>query len=620
MFYPVDPPPGEPSRGPSRLRRAALPQPFLVPRRRVGTGRPRRARGGARAGRARGHGPPGPLRCRPVLDGGRGGRPPPRDRRGDRARRCGGAGSRRDRGAGPASLATRPSAARRRRASRRRGRPARSPASIARPAARPSSGPQGRPPRDRRGAARAAPRAARPGRDGLAEPVPDGVAGQPRGDEGGAAVHPGAAGRARRGVDRPVGLPGGRAGAAAAGGRPGRREGGGGALRRPVRTRRLGGRERLRARAHAPPAPRRRLARLGDGAPGRGARAARGRHQRRPLRPARGARAPGRPGRDPARPLAARAARPAPAGRRVVPQGRRGAARAAAGRAIDRGRGPRAGAGVAGGDRGLGGDRRGLPGGPRVRAIPLPGLRRAQGGDAVQPPVVAVLGGGEAPLPPDDAGRRAPARPRAGRDREDGPRRVLPDLLGPDAVREVAPHPGAGAGERGGLDRRVRAGDHARRPDPPRAAVRAVHQRGPDGVPGRRHRLQLGAAGGGDPVRLRALRDRAHGDGLQPRHVPGAVGGARGGLRAGLPAAAGRPGREGPRDVRQRDGPPRPRGRGRVRAVLRAAGGGVPAGDAGHRRVAGRRPRPDRRDGPAEPPARRPFRGRGARRCQPAPR
>ena len=59
--------------------------------------------------------------------------------------------------------------------------------------------------------------------------------------------------------------------------------------------------------------------------------------------------------------------------------------------------------------------------------------------------------------------------------------------------------------------------------------------------------------------------DRAHGDGLQPRHVPGAVGGARGGLRAGVPAAARRPGGEGARDVRQRDGPARPRGRGRLR-------------------------------------------------------
>ncbi len=136
----------------------------------------------------------------------------------------------------------------------------------------------------------------------------------------------------------------------------------------------------------------------------------------------------------------------------------------------------------------------------------FPGFPVPKGETAVQPPLVAVLGGRETALPPADAGGGQAARPRAGRHREDRARRVLPDLLGPDAVREVAPHPGAGAGERGGLDRGLRAGDHARGPDPPRAAVRAVHQRGPDGVPGRRHRLLLRAAGGGHPVRLRALR------------------------------------------------------------------------------------------------------------------
>ena len=131
----------------------------------------------------------------------------------------------------------------------------------------------------------------------------------------------------------------------------------------------------------------------------------------------------------------------------------------------------------------------------------------------------------------------------------------------------------------------------------------------------------LRAAGGGDPVRLREIRDRAHGDGLQPRHVPGAVRGARGGLRARVPAAAGRPGGEGARDVRQRDGPAGPRGGGRLRPVLRPAGGGGrrrrdargPAGgggDGGHRGGVPRRgPRPDRRDGPAEPPPRRLVRG-----------
>ena len=53
----------------------------------------------------------------------------------------------------------------------------------------------------------------------------------------------------------------------------------------------------------------------------------------------------------------------------------------------------------------------GLPGRPRVRALPVPGLPRAQGRDAVQPPVRAVLGGGAAPLPPDDAGASCASSP-----------------------------------------------------------------------------------------------------------------------------------------------------------------------------------------------------------------
>ena len=200
MFYPCRPAPRRTVAWPSRLRRAALPQPLLVPRRRVGARRPGRAGGRARAGRAGRHGPPGPLRRGPVLDGGRGGRAAPGDRGRDRARRCGGrrtrAGSwcRPRRAAGdpagrPPVVAEPP---------RRgvEGRPAR-PRARARAGCPAIGGGEGGPPRDRRGAARAAPPAARPGRDGLAEPVPDGVPGEPRGDEGGAAVHPGAAGRAR---------------------------------------------------------------------------------------------------------------------------------------------------------------------------------------------------------------------------------------------------------------------------------------------------------------------------------------------------------------------------------------------------------------------------------------
>ena len=107
------------------------------------------------------------------------------------------AGPGRDRGPGAACLATR--AAGRRcvaepPASTRAGPPGPGPSAPGCPGI---AGREGGPPGDRRGAARAAPPAARPGRDGLAEPVPAGVAGEPRRDEGRAGVHPGAARGAR---------------------------------------------------------------------------------------------------------------------------------------------------------------------------------------------------------------------------------------------------------------------------------------------------------------------------------------------------------------------------------------------------------------------------------------
>ena len=44
-------------------------------------------------------------------------------------------------------------------------------------------------------------------------------------------------------------------------------------------------------------------------------------------------------------------------------------------------------------------------------------------------------------------------------------------------------HPRAGEGQRRRFDRGLRAGHHARGPHPPQPAVRALHQRGPDGYP-----------------------------------------------------------------------------------------------------------------------------------------
>ena len=234
----------------------------------------------------------------------------------------------------------------------------------------------------------------------------------------------------------------------------------------------------------------------------------------------------------------------------------------------------------------------------RLRAVPLPRLPGPRQGDPVLVPVGAVLGGRPQALPPGDLRGRHATCPRAGRDRASRPRRVLPHLLGPDALREGAGDPGPGSGQRDQLDRVVHARDQPGRADRPQPPVRAVHQSGPDDLPGRRHRLQLGAARGGHPVRLQALRPRAHGDGLQPRHVPGALGRARGRLRARVPAAARGSRGQGARDVRLGHGPARPRGGRRVRRVLPTAGRG--AAGRGRRGRGRRGARFRRRDGPAE--------------------
>ena len=102
---------------------------------------------------------------------------------------------------------------------------------------------------------------------------------------------------------------------------------------------------------------------------------------------------------------------------------------------------------------------------------------------------------------------------------------------------------------------------------------------GRTGLPGRGHRLRLVPARGGHPVRLRALRRRAHRHGLQRGHLPRPLGGARGGLRAGLPAAAGGSRGQGARDLRLGDGPARPGGGGGFAEFFREPE--VPGGRAG---------------------------------------
>ena len=279
-----------------------------------------------------------------------------------------------------------------------------------------------------------------------------------------------------------------------------------------------------------------------------------------------------------------------------------GAELAALADGFDRGR-PRRG--LARGDRDVGRDRGARARSTSASSATASRASRCPRGDAVLVPVGAVLGGCPSAVPPADVGGRQAAGPRARRHRAGRPRRVLPHLLGPHALREGAGDPGPGPGQRDQLDRVVHPRDQPGRADRPQPPVRAVHQRGPDDLPGRRHRLQLGAARGGHPVRLPALRAGAHGHGLQPRHVPGALGGARGGLRAGVPAAARRSGRQGARDVRLGHGPARPRGGRRVRRVLPTDGRGTAGRGPGG--GAGRGTRPRRRDGPAAAagPARR---------------
>ncbi len=379
------------------LCRAALSLALLVPRRGIGTRRAGRARRRARPVRARRHGPPGTLWSRPVLDGRTSGRAPSSRRRGDRAARSGGPGSRGRRRScqTPATLST----------TGPRSRCGRGPPGSAAPGTRsPAGSPrpcEGGPPRGRRGAARTAPGAHRAGRRRLEEPLPARLPGEPGRDQGGAPVQPGSARRARRGRGRAVGLPRGRD-------RPApscRRPGGGTGGRRGIWTR---VRRRVLPRAGASPAPRRRLARGPDRGAGRRGRAAGRRHERRPLRSSRGARAGRRARRDPPWPQPRDARRSAPPRRRIEPQGRGGAGVPAPSPRCAR-RASRARLGRGHPDvRRSGGI---VLGRAVVRALPVPRLRRARGRDAVLPPRPAVLGGCPAALPPDDLGGRQAGSP-----------------------------------------------------------------------------------------------------------------------------------------------------------------------------------------------------------------
>src|SRR5438034_229975 len=72
----------------------------------------------------------------------------------------------------------------------------------------------------------------------------------------------------------------------------------------------------------------------------------------------------------------------------------------------------------------------------RLRAVPLPRFRGSRRRHAIVIPGGSVPRRRSPPLPPDDLGSCPAAGPRAVRHREDRPGRVLPHLLGPDALRE----------------------------------------------------------------------------------------------------------------------------------------------------------------------------------------
>ena len=319
--------------------------------------------------------------------------------------------------------------------------------------------------------------------------------------------------------------------------------------------RRLAKRLSAAHRAAAPPAAGRRLAGVGAGGAGRRAGPADGRDQRRSLRACRRPRAAGRARLHPPWPTLDESGHLRRPNGEYYLKGVAELAGAAAGEPARWGRRVAESLG-----RGVGRRRRSWRAGCQVdlefEQYRFPGFDVPKGETPFSVSRIGCATTGVRPaLPPGQAGRREAAGPRAGGHRAHRPGRVLPDLLGPHAVLPGQRHPGAGPGLGGRFDRRLRAGHHARRSHPPQAAVRALHQRGPDDAtrtwistsPRRAARKSSSTSTKYGPEHT--------GHGLQLRHVSGALGGARGGLRAGLSAAAGRSGGQGARDLRQRDGP-----------------------------------------------------------------
>ena len=115
------------------------------------------------------------------------------------------------------------------------------------------------------------------------------------------------------------------------------------------------------------------------------------------------------------------------------------------------------------------------------------------------------------------AGGAGAARLRAGRDHEDGLRRLLPDRVRLHQGGARPGHPGRSRTRLGGgIDRRVRAADHGRLPAQVRSPVRALPESRARVDAGHRRRLLLRAARRGDRVRPAEVRQ---GIGRADRHV-----------------------------------------------------------------------------------------------------
>ena len=154
-----------------------------------------------------------------------------------------------------------------------------------------------------------------------------------------------------------------------------------------------------------------------------------------------------------------------------------------------------------------GGHRPGLPAGPELRALSVPGLHGPRGRDAVLISLPACPRGLTRPLSAHYQAVGEAAGARAGDHRAHQPGRVLPDRVGPDGVRAEERDHRPGAGECRRLDRGLLPGHHQGRPDRPQAPLRALHQRGADAA-GHRHRLRRQPARGGDPVPLHTATAR----------------------------------------------------------------------------------------------------------------